>query len=174
VDKVVGGAVPKQYIPAVDKGIRETLEQGVLAGYPVVDVRCSLVFGKYHPVDSNEAAFKTAGSLGFKAAFNQATPVLLEPIMSVEVTVPSEFAGDIMGDLNQRRAHIQGMNSEGASTVVEATVPQSEMLRYSTDLRSMTQGRGTFTMRFSHYDALPSHLQAKIVEERKKELGRSE
>jgi elongation factor G len=173
-DKVVGGAVPKQYIPAVEKGVRETLEQGVLAGYPVVDVRCSLVFGKYHPVDSNEAAFKTAGSLGFKAAFNQATPVLLEPIMSVEVTVPSEFAGDIMGDLNQRRAHIQGMNSEGASTVVEATVPQSEMLRYSTDLRSMTQGRGTFTMRFSHYDALPSHLQAKIVEERKKELGRSE
>jgi elongation factor G len=170
VDKVVGGVVPKQFIPAVEKGVRETLDQGVIAGYPVVDVRCALVFGKYHPVDSSEAAFKTAGSVGFKAAFTQAHPVLLEPVMHVEVTVPSEFAGDIMGDLNTRRAHIHGMTPDGPNTVIEASVPQSEMLRYATDLRSMTQGRGTYTMRVSHYDPVPAHLQQKIVEERKKEL----
>jgi elongation factor G len=170
VDKVVGGVVPRQFIPAVEKGIRETLEQGVIAGYPVVDVRCALVFGKYHPVDSSEAAFKTAGALGFKAAFSQAHPVLLEPVMHVEVTVPSEFAGDIMGDLNTRRAHINGMTPDGPNTVIEASVPQSEMLRYATDLRSMTQGRGTYIMNVSHYDPVPANLQQRIVEERKKEL----
>ena len=169
VDKVVGGVVPRQFIPAVEKGIRETLEQGVIAGYPVVDVRCALVFGKHHPVDSSEAAFKTAGSVGFKAAFTQATPVLLEPVMHVEVTVPSEFAGDIMGDLNTRRAHIHGMNPDGPNTVIEASVPQSEMLRYATDLRSMTQGRGTYSMQVSHYDPVPAQLQARIIEEHKKE-----
>jgi len=169
VDKIVGGVVPKQFIPAVEKGVRETMDQGVIAGYPVVDVRCALVFGKYHPVDSNEAAFKTAGSVGFKAAFTQAQPVLLEPVMKVEVTVPSEFAGDIMGDLNTRRAHIHGMTPDGPNTVIEASVPQSEMLRYATDLRSMTQGRGTYTMQLSHYDPVPTHLQQKIVEEHKKE-----
>jgi elongation factor G len=168
VDKIVGGVVPKQFIPAVEKGVRETLDQGVIAGYPVVDVRCALVFGKYHPVDSSEAAFKTAGSLGFKAAFSAANPVLLEPVMHVEVTVPSEFAGDIMGDLNTRRAHIHGMTPDGPNTVIEASVPQSEMLRYATDLRSMTQGRGTYTMRVSHYDPVPTHLQQKIIEEHKK------
>jgi elongation factor G len=170
VDRVVGGVVPRQFIPAVEKGIRETMDQGVIAGYPVVDVRCALVFGKYHPVDSSEAAFKTAGSVGFKAAFTQANPVLLEPVMHVEVTVPSEFAGDIMGDLNTRRAHIHGMTPDGPNTVVEASVPQSEMLRYATDLRSMTQGRGSYSMNVSHYDPVPSHLQQKIIEERKKEL----
>jgi elongation factor G len=169
VDKIVGGVVPRQFIPAVEKGVRETLESGVIAGYPVVDVRCALVFGKYHPVDSSEAAFKTAGSVGFKAAFTQAHPVLLEPVMHVEVTVPSEFAGDIMGDLNTRRAHIHGMTPDGPNTVIEASVPQSEMLRYATDLRSMTQGRGTYNMKVSHYDPVPAQLQAKIVEERKKE-----
>jgi elongation factor G len=168
-DKIVGGVVPRQFIPAVEKGIRETLEQGVIAGYPVVDVRAALVFGKYHPVDSSEAAFKTAGSLGFKAAFAQAHPVLLEPVMKVQITVPSEFAGDIMGDLNQRRAHINGMTPDGPNTVIEANVPQSEMLRYATDLRSMTQGRGTYSMELSHYDPVPSHLQQKIIEEHKKE-----
>jgi len=170
VDKVVGGVVPRQFIPAVEKGIRETLESGVIAGFPVVDVRCALVFGKYHPVDSSEAAFKTAGAVGFKQAFAQATPVLLEPVMHVEVTVPSEFAGDIMGDLNTRRAHIHGMNPDGPNTVIEASVPQSEMLRYATDLRSMTQGRGTYAMSPSHYDPVPAHLQAKIIEEHKKEV----
>ncbi len=168
-DKIVGGVVPKQYIPAVEKGVRETLEQGVLAGYPVVDVRCALVFGKYHPVDSSEAAFKTAASLGFKAAFAQANPVLLEPVMHVEIIVPSEFAGDIMGDLNTRRARINGMAPDGPNTVIEASVPQSEMLRYATDLRSLTQGRGSYSMRFFHYDPVPAHLQTKIVDERKKE-----
>jgi elongation factor G len=169
VDKVVGGVVPKQFIPAVEKGVRESMDRGVIAGFPVVDVRCALVFGKYHAVDSNEAAFKSAGSIGFKSAFTQASPVLLEPVMHVEVTVPSEFAGDIMGDLNTRRAHIHGMTPDGPNTVVEASVPQSEMLRYATDLRSMTQGRGTYTMRVSHYDPVPAHLQAKIIEEHKKE-----
>jgi elongation factor G len=169
VDKVVGGVVPRQFIPAVEKGVRETLDQGVIAGYPVVDVMCRLVFGKYHPVDSSEAAFKTAGAVGFKLAFSQANPVLLEPVMHVEVTVPSEFAGDIMGDLNTRRAHIHGMSPDGPNTIVEASVPQSEMLRYATDLRSMTQGRGTYTMKVSHYDPVPAHLQQKIVEEHKKE-----
>lgn len=169
VDKVVGGVVPKQFIPAVEKGVRETLEQGVIAGFPVVDVRVALVFGKYHPVDSSEAAFKTAGSVGFKLAFTHASPVLLEPVMQVEVTVPSEFAGDIMGDLNTRRAHIHGMTPDGPNTSVEASVPQSEMLRYATELRSMTQGRGTYTMRISHYDPVPAHLQQKIVDEHKKE-----
>jgi len=168
VDKIVGGVVPKQFIPAVEKGVRESLDQGVIAGYPVVDVRCALVFGKYHPVDSNEAAFKTAGSLGFKAAFNAANPVLLEPVMHVEVGVPSEFAGDIMGDLNTRRAHIHGMTPDGPNTVIEASVPQSEMLRYATDLRSMTQGRGTYMMRVSHYDPVPANLQQKIIEDHKK------
>jgi elongation factor G len=170
VDKIVGGVVPKQFIPAVEKGVRETMDQGVIAGYPVVDVRCALVFGKYHPVDSSEAAFKTAGSVGFKAAFALANPVLLEPVMHVEVMVPSEFAGDIMGDLNTRRAHIHGMTPDGPNTVIEASVPQSEMLRYATDLRSMTQGRGTYSMRVSHYDPVPAHLQQKIVEEHKKEI----
>ncbi|MGI9146185.1 MAG: elongation factor G [Chloroflexota bacterium] len=169
VDKVVGGVVPRQFIPAVEKGVRETLEQGVIAGFPVVDVRCALVFGKYHPVDSSEAAFKTAGAVGFKLAFSQAHPVLLEPVMRVAVTVPNEFAGDIMGDLNTRRAHIHGMSPDGPNTVVEAIVPQSEMLRYATDLRSMTQGRGTYSMQVSHYDPVPSHLQQKIVDEHKKE-----
>jgi elongation factor G len=171
VDKIVGGVVPRQFIPAVEKGISETLEHGVIAGFPVVDVRAALVFGKYHPVDSNEAAFKTAGAIGFKAAFQQANPVLLEPVMHVEITVPSEFAGDIMGDLNTRRAHISGMNPSGTDTVVEATVPQSEIQRYSTELRSMTQGRGSYTTSFSHYDPVPQHLQAKIVEEHKKEVA---
>jgi len=170
VDKIVGGVVPKQFIPAVEKGVRESLDQGVIAGFPVVDVRCALVFGKYHPVDSSEAAFKTAGSVGFKAAFTHANPVLLEPVMRVEVTVPSEYAGDIMGDLNTRRAHIHGMTPDGPNTVIEASVPQSEMLRYATDLRSMTQGRGTYSMAVSHYDPVPAHLQAKIIEEHKKEV----
>src|SRR5919201_1696942 len=168
VDKIVGGVVPKQFIPAVEKGVRETMEQGVIAGYPVVDVRCALVFGKYHPVDSNEAAFKTAGSVGFKAAFTHANPVLLEPVMRVEVTVPSEFAGDVMGDLNTKRAHIRGMTPDGPNTVIEALVPQSEMLRYATDLRSMTQGRGAYVMKLSHYDPVPAPLQQKIIEEHNK------
>ena len=171
VDKIVGGVVPRQFIPAIEKGVREAMEHGNLAGCPVVDVRVSLVFGKYHPVDSSEAAFKMAGSIGFKSAFNDARPCLLEPVMQVAVTVPDEFTGDIIGDLNGKRARVQGMNPAGGYTTVEAQVPQGEMLRYATELRSMTQGRGIFTMKFSHYEEVPAHAQQKIVEERKKELA---
>ena len=171
VDKIVGGVVPRQFIPAIEKGVREAMEHGNLAGCPVVDVRVSLVFGKYHPVDSSEAAFKMAGSIGFKAAFNDARPCLLEPVMQVGVTVPDEFTGDIIGDLNGKRARVQGMNPAGGYTTVEAQVPQGEMLRYATELRSMTQGRGVFSMKFSHYEEVPAHAQMKIVEERKKELA---
>lgn len=171
VDKIVGGVVPRQFIPAIEKGVREAMEHGNLAGCPVVDVRVSLVFGKYHPVDSSEAAFKMAGSIGFKNAFNDARPCLLEPVMQVSVTVPDEFTGDIIGDLNGKRARVQGMNPAGGYTTVEAQVPQGEMLRYATELRSMTQGRGIFTMRFSHYEEVPAHAAQKIVEDRKKELA---
>ena len=170
VDKIVGGVVPRQFIPAIEKGIREAMEHGNLAGCPVVDVRVSLVFGKYHPVDSSEAAFKMAGSIGFKNAFNDARPCLLEPIMQVAVTVPDEFTGDIIGDLNGKRARVQGMNPASGYTTIEAAVPQAEMLRYATELRSMTQGRGIFTMKFSHHEEVPAHAAQKVIEERKKEL----
>jgi len=169
VDKIVGGVVPRQFIPAIEKGIREAMDSGILAGYPVVDVRVSLYDGKYHPVDSSEAAFKTAGSIGFKAALSEAKPTLLEPVMQVEITVPDDFTGDVMGDLNGRRARVQGMNPASGYTTVEAQVPQSEMLRYATELRSMTQGRGIYSMRFSHYEETPPHVVQKVVEERKKE-----
>jgi elongation factor G len=171
VDKIVGGVVPRQFIPAIEKGVREAMEHGNLAGCPVVDVRVSLVFGKYHPVDSSEAAFKMAGSMGFKAAFNDARPCLLEPVMQVSVTVPDEFTGDIIGDLNGKRARVQGMNPAGGYTTVEAQVPQGEMLRYATELRSMTQGRGIFSMKFSHYEEVPAHAALKVIEERKKDLA---
>jgi elongation factor G len=171
VDKIVGGVVPRQFIPAIEKGVREAMEHGNLAGCPVVDVRVSLVFGKYHPVDSSEAAFKMAGSIGFKAAFNDARPCLLEPVMQVAVTVPDEFTGDIIGDLNGKRARVQGMNPAGGFTTIEAQVPQGEMLRYATELRSMTQGRGIFTMKFSHYEEVPAHAAQKVIEDRKKELA---
>ena len=169
VDKIVGGVVPRQFIPAIEKGVREAMERGGLGGYPVVDVRCSLVFGKYHPVDSSEAAFKMAGSAGFKAAFQDARPALLEPVMHVEITVPDEYTGDVMGDLNSRRARVQGMTPLVGYTTVEAQVPQGEMLRYATELRSMTQGRGAYTMRFDHYEEVPAHAAQKVIEDRKKE-----
>jgi elongation factor G len=170
VDKVVGGVVPRNFIPAVEKGVREAMDAGTLGGFPVVDVRVSLVDGKYHPVDSSEAAFKMAGSIGFKAAMQEARPVLLEPIMEVEITVPDEFTGDVMGDLNTRRARVQGMNPLGGSTAIQAQVPQAEMLKYSTELRSLTQGRGSYTSSFSHYEEVPAHVTQQIVAERKKEL----
>jgi elongation factor G len=170
VDKIVGGVVPRQFIPAVEKGVREALDHGIVAGFPVVDVRVSLVDGKYHPVDSSEAAFKMAGSIGFKEAAAEAHPSLLEPVMEVEVTVPEEFTGDIMGDLNSRRAHVHGMEPSGGLTAITASVPYAEMLRYATDLRSMTQGRGTYTMSFSHYQEVPSNLQQQIIEKHKKEV----
>ena len=170
VDKIVGGVVPKNFIPAVEKGVRESMDAGALAGYPVVDVRVALVDGKYHPVDSSEQAFKTAGSIGFKAAMQDAKPVLLEPVMDVEITVPDDFTGDVMSDLNTKRARVQGMNPLGGSTTIVAQVPQAEMLRYATDLRSITQGRGTYTMSFSHYEEVPAHIGQQVIAQRKKEL----
>jgi elongation factor G len=173
-DKIVGGVVPKQYIPGVEKGVREALGTGVLGGFPVVGVRVSLVDGKYHPVDSSEQAFKIAGALGFKAAVSEARPVLLEPIMEAEIIVPDDYTGDVMGDLNGRRARVLGMSPEDGMTMISAYVPQSEMLRYATDLRSMTQGRGHYRMRFHSYDEVPAHIAQKIIEERKKERKEEE
>ena len=163
VNDIFGGAIPKNYIPAVEKGILEAAARGFLAGYPVVDFRVTLYDGSYHDVDSNKLSFKTAGRIAFRKAMEQAKPTLLEPIMSVEITVPDEFAGAIMGDLNSRRGRIQGMDNKGSNTIVKASVPMAEMLTYGTDLTSMTQGRGSFNMEMDHYDIVPSLIQEKIV-----------
>ena len=159
VDKIVGGAIPRQYVPAVEKGIHETTEHGGVFGYPVVDVRVTCFDGKHHPVDSSEMAFKTAASLGFKEAMAQAQPILLEPVSELVVTVPETHQGDIMGDLNSKRGRIQGTAVVGNGEVeIVAQVPTSEILRYTIDLRSHTGGRGRFTARHSHYDPVPTHL----------------
>ncbi|MDI6716021.1 MAG: elongation factor G [Actinomycetota bacterium] len=163
VDAVVGGKVPKEYIPAVDKGIQEAMTAGILAGYPVVDIKVTLHEGSYHPVDSSELAFKIAGSIAFKDAMKKANPVLLEPIMAVEVVVPEEFMGDVMGDLSSRRGHIIGMELRAGAQVIRADVPLSEMFGYATDLRSRTQGRATYTMQFKHYQELPPNIANEIV-----------
>ena len=168
-DKIVGGSVPKQYIPAVEKGLRETMESGILAGYPVVDVKASLFDGSYHNVDSSEMAFKIAAGLAFKKGAEQAQPVLLEPVMYVEVSVPDHFMGDIMGDMNSRRGRILGMEPIDGVQVVRANVPMSEMLKYAIDLRSMTQGRGSFTMKFDRYEEVPAHTAAQVIAEAKAE-----
>jgi len=167
-DKIFGGAVPKQYIPAVEKGLRESLKEGVLARYPVVNIKATLVDGSYHPVDSSEMAFKIAASLAFKKGMEQANPVLLEPIMRVEVVVPEEYMGDIIGDLNKRRGRILGMESKDNLEVITAEVPLAEMNRYATDLRSLTQARGDFKMTFARYEEAPPNVAQKIIEERKK------
>ncbi|MCD6302373.1 MAG: hypothetical protein J7M15_02480 [Anaerolineae bacterium] len=166
--EIFGGAVPKQYIPAVEKGLYEIAKKGVIAGYPTVDFKCVLYDGSYHPVDSSEMAFKIAAHLGFKNAIPQAGPVLLEPVAEIVVTVPEAFMGDIMGDLNTRRARVLGMEQSRGNGIVTALVPLAEIQRYATDLRSMTQGRGFYTIKLSHYDIVPSHLVANIVEETKK------
>ena len=173
-DKIFGGSIPRQYIPAIEKGIVESAERGYLAGYPVVDFKVTLLDGSYHDVDSSEMAFKIAGSLAFKKAMEQTKPVLLEPIMQVEVYVPEECAGDIMGNLNSRRGRVQGMESRGKFTVVRASVPMAEMLNYAPDLTSMTGGRGSYTMELSGYEIVPSQIQAKIVEQAKRERGAEE
>jgi len=169
VDKIVGGVVSHSYRPAVEKGIREAMEEGVLAGYPVVDIRATLFDGKEHPVDSSEMAFKIAGSLAFKKAAQDAGVELLEPVMDVEITVPDDFTGDVIGDLNTKRAHLHGMTPDDGMTTISAEAPQSEMLRYATDLRALTQGRGTYTMHFSHYQEVPAHVAQQLVEKLKKE-----
>jgi elongation factor G len=165
VDKIVGGVIPKNYIPAVEAGIRESSQYGILAGFPCVDFRTTLDFGSYHSVDSSEMAFKTAGSIAFKAAAKDAKPVLLEPVMKVSVKVPDANTGDIMGDLNSRRGRVLGMDSEDDKQIINALVPMSEMLRYAPDLSSMTGGRGTFTMEFAQYDEVPSDLAQKVIDQ---------
>ncbi len=163
VDKISGGRIPKEYIPSVDAGIQQSLDAGVLAGYPTVDVRAILTDGKYHDVDSSEMAFKIAGSMAFKEAARKAKPVLLEPIMSVEVTTPDEYMGDVIGDLNSRRGRVGGMDQRGVSQVIRALVPLSEMFGYSTDLRSRTQGRANYSMQFHSYQQTPASVQEEIV-----------
>ncbi|TAL52800.1 elongation factor G [Pandoraea sp.] len=164
VDAIKGGVVPREYIPAVDKGIRETLNAGVLAGYPVVDVKATLFFGSYHDVDSNENAFKMAGSMAFKEGMRRASPVLLEPMMAVEVEMPEEFMGNVMGDLSSRRGIVQGMDDMvGGGKIVRAEVPLAEMFGYSTSLRSLTQGRATYTMEFKHYAEAPKNVADAII-----------
>ncbi len=161
--RIVGGAVPREFIPAVEAGVREAMASGVLAGYPVIGFRAVLVDGSYHEVDSSEVAFKLAGSLAFKAAAARAEPVLLEPVMKVEVVVPEEYMGDVLGDLNARRGRVEGMEARAGAQVIEARVPLAEMFGYATDLRSKTQGRGTYTMQFSHYEAAPSVVAEGMV-----------
>jgi elongation factor G len=167
VDKIVGGAIPRNFIPAVEKGVRAAMAEGFLAGYPVVDVEVKLYDGKHHPVDSSDMAFQIAGSLGFKAAAEKAQPVLLEPIMNVEITVPDENVGDIIGDLNSRRGRVLGTNPRGHNNVVGAEVPLSEMLTYAPDLTSMTGGRGDYHMEILRYEEVPAHLTQKIVDQAK-------
>ncbi|NNN13963.1 MAG: elongation factor G [Acidimicrobiaceae bacterium] len=163
IDKISGGVIPKEYIPAVDAGIQEALQSGVLAGYPMVDVRVTLTFGSYHEVDSSEMAFKIAGSMAVKKAARAASPVLLEPVMAVEVVTPEEYMGDVIGDLSSRRGRVEGMDQRGSSQVIRAQVPLAEMFGYATDLRSRTQGRATYTMQFSAYNETPDSIALEIV-----------
>ena len=163
-DKIVGGAIPKTYIPAVDKGIQEAMEKGAIAGYPMVDIKVALVDGSFHSVDSSELAFKIAGSLAFKKAAQEVKPVLLEPIMNISIRLPEDCVGDIMGDLNSRRGKVMGMDSETKNEVINAQVPMAEIQKYAADLTSITGGRGSFTVDFSHYEEVPGQLAEKIIE----------
>jgi len=174
VDKIVGGSIPRQYIPSVEKGIVEAMVHGILAGYPVTDFRATVYDGSYHDVDSSDMAFKIAASMGFKKGMEQSQPTLLEPIMKVEVIVPEEFVGDTMGDMNSKRGKIIGVEAKGKNQVVKASVPMAEMLKYAPDLRSMTGGRGTFTMEFSHYEEVPVHIAQKVIEQANREREAAE
>ena len=163
INSITGGVIPKEYIPAIDKGIQDALKSGVLAGYPAVDVKVNLVFGSYHEVDSSEQAFYVAGSMAIKDAMRKASPVLLEPIMSVEVVTPEDYLGDVMGDLNGRRGKVQAMEARAGAQVISCHVPLSEMFGYATDLRSRTQGRATFSMQFDHYERVPASIAEELV-----------
>jgi len=174
VDKVVGGAVPRNFIPSVEKGVRDCLKKGIMAGFPVVDTKVTLYDGSYHDVDSSDMAFQIAASMGLQKVFMEAHPILLEPIMNVEVTTPAEVAGDIIGDLNSRRGRIVGMEPAGETAVVRASAPMSEMLTYESSLRSMTGGRGGYSMEFSHYEEVPAFLAEKVVKETKAEKEKAE
>jgi len=165
-ERVVGGAVPKNYIPAVEKGVLEARQEGVLARYPVVDVRVTLYDGSSHPVDSSEISFKIAGAQALKKGLSQGQPVLIEPIVRLEVVVPEAFIGDIIADLNTKRARVLGMAPQNGNQVIEAQVPLAEILRYAVDLRSITQGRGSYKMEFSHYEEVPPHLTERIISDR--------
>jgi elongation factor G len=171
VNDIFGGAIPKNYIPAIEKGIKDAASRGYLAGFPVVDFRVVLYDGSYHDVDSNDMSFQMAGRIAFRKAMEQAKPTILEPVMGAEITVPDEFAGAIMGDLNSRRGRIQGMDNKGGTTIVKAEVPMSEMLTYGVDLTAMTQGRGSFNMEMHHYDVVPAQQQEKIIEKAKAARG---
>jgi elongation factor G len=164
IDKIVGGKIPREYIPAVDLGIQEAMESGILAGYPVVDIRVELVDGSYHDVDSSEMAFKVAGSMAFKEAMKRAKPKLLEPVMAVEVVTPEDYLGDVMGDLNSRRGRIEHLEPRGNAQVIQARVPLAAMFGYATDLRSTTQGRATFTMQFERYEEVPQSIASELVD----------
>jgi elongation factor G len=163
-NKIVGGAVPREYISSVDAGIQEAMEAGILAGFPVVDVGIKLVDGSYHDVDSSEMAFKVAGSMAFKEASKRAKPVLLEPVMAVEVVTPEDYMGDVIGNINSRRGQIEGMEPRGNAQVIRARVPLAEMFGYATDVRTMSQGRATYTMQFLHYAEVPHSIAEKLTE----------
>ena len=163
-DKVVGGKIPREYIGPVDLGIQEAMESGILGGYPVVDVRIELIDGSYHDVDSSEMAFKVAGSMAFKEGMKRAKPVLLEPMMAVEVVTPEDYLGDVMGNLNSRRGRVEHLEPVGNAQQIKAMVPLSEMFGYATDVRSMTQGRATFTMQFDHYEEVPQSIASELVD----------
>ncbi len=173
-NRIVGGAIPKTYIPAVEKGVQEAMEQGVLAHYPMVDVKVALYDGSYHDVDSSEMAFKIAGSIGFKKGVLDCKPILLEPIMTMEVIVPSEFVGDVIGDLNSKRGKILGVDANDDNQNIRAQVPMASILNYAPELRALTSGRGVFVMEFDHYDFVPEHLASKVVEEANKEFKKEE
>ena len=163
VNEIVGGVVPREYIPAVEKGVKEAMDNGVLAGYPVVDVKVTLYDGSYHDVDSSEMAFKIAGSMGFREGMKLAAPVLLEPIMKVEVVTPEEYMGDVVGDLNRRRGMVGGMEESPSGKIIRSEVPLSEMFGYATDLRSATQGRATYSMEFHKYKGVPNKLSDGLI-----------
>ncbi len=164
--RVVGGSIPRNYIPAVEKGVNEAVKEGVLAGYPVVDTKITVYDGSFHPVDSSEICFKIAGAGAFKRGLSTGQPIIIEPIMDVKVTVPSDFTGDIISDFNTKRARVQGMNPENGDNVIEAQVPLAEALRYAIDIKSITQGRGSYTMEFSHYEEVPAHIAQKLIAQR--------
>jgi elongation factor G len=162
-NKIVGGVVPREYVPAVEKGVIEASQQGILGGYPVLDVKVALYDGSFHEVDSSEMAFKVAGSMAFKEGARKAGAVLLEPMMDVEVVVPEEYMGDVMGDLSGRRGKVGSMDDRAGAKVVEAKVPLAEMFGYATELRSMTQGRATYTMHFAHYEKVPVNISEEVL-----------
>jgi elongation factor G len=166
-NKVVGGSIPKEFINPINQGIEESMQNGVLAGYPVLDLKVTVYDGSYHDVDSSEMAFKVAGSMAFKNGMRKADPVILEPVFKLEVVIPEEYMGDVMGDINSRRGRVEGMEMRGGAQIIKGLVPLAEMFGYATSLRSKTQGRGVYTMQFSHYEAVPKNISEEIIEGRK-------